>query len=199
MAGTKREDVYRFLESAGGTALITILLGSGGASLVSYYIQTSLQHREQQAAAYQDKLSRRRAVVEEAYDLVGTMITRTEALTELMQADFNPRTYRNGAVVDMENQHVETRANYNETDIEWRSQQVTLTIKVSDALGETAEERWARLAEAVDKFKECVLITIAKENRAIEPPDTVCRCERAKVVEQIRNFSRLVSESMYDP
>ena len=196
MAWVTKTDVFRFLESTGGTALITILLGSLGASAVSYVFQAALQRRDQQAAEYQDKLSRRRATVEQVYDLVGAMITRTEALTEVMQEQFDSSTYEPGASDDIAAQHRQIREEYNQTDIDWRRQQMTLTMKIGESLGDTTEAQWGQLATAVENFKRCTL-RVASERRVIEFPDTVCRCEKVEVVEQVRNFSRVLSESMY--
>ena len=75
---------------------------------------------------------------------------------------------------------------------------MTLTMQIVDSLGGTAEKQWIQLATAVDNFKACAL-NVAGRRGVIDSPDTVCQCERTEVVEQIRNFSGVLSEAMYAP
>jgi hypothetical protein len=61
----------KFLESSGGTALITVVIGGIMGGLITATFQFYAKQREMELAAYQQKLEKRQETMKSAYDLIG--------------------------------------------------------------------------------------------------------------------------------
>lgn len=146
-----------FLESAGGVALITVLLGSAGAALLNELVQEELKKRELAAAAYQDRVKQQQQVIIQASELIASSIDTSEDLIQLWAEGFNPLrfsgvqrerivTYRNGV-----------REKYNTVDSQWRVQSLTVALSVG-LLGKAQDnltKGWRKVQQSVNAYKQC--------------------------------------------
>ena len=113
LARNERRRGSRFLQSSGGTALITVVLGGIVGSLITGMVQSATHEREfdlawlkargdQALGAYRDYLDKEQGLVSQAYGLVGEVAASAETLINLASEgmDWNacaPRTSRSSS------------------------------------------------------------------------------------------------------
>jgi hypothetical protein len=78
----------KILETSGGAALITVLIGGLIGQLISMSIQRSLKDREQSLIAYNKFLDQGADTVNKAYDLIGNCFSATDDLVTVAQPKF---------------------------------------------------------------------------------------------------------------
>ncbi|MEW6210629.1 MAG: hypothetical protein AB1631_19855 [Acidobacteriota bacterium] len=127
----------RLLESTGGTALITVVIGGFVGQLITCSVQNSLKEREfqqswmkargdQALVAYGEFLNKQQESVKSAYELIGSCITASESLIALTGPEFAP-----GSHVGVEEQRTSIRSKYNLVNAQWRTEREKLGLLMS--------------------------------------------------------------------
>jgi hypothetical protein len=168
----------RFLESTGGAALITVLLGGMLGQCITAQVQKGQQDRQNQQAiesrerefeqawvkargdqallAYQGYLKEEQETVKSAYDLIGSCISAADDLMATTRKDFNPKQYEH----DRKQQEIvyedidEIRTNYIAVDKKWRAERVKLGLLMGyyhKGQGDVAEA-WRATQEALTHY-----------------------------------------------
>jgi len=127
----------RFLESSGGTAVITVLLGGLLGQWINWSVQKGLKDREfqqqwmkargdQALASYNQYLNQENEIVQKIYNLIGSCISASADLIILTSPEFAP-----GSHTGIEAQRTAIRDKYIETDSRWRSEREKLGLLMS--------------------------------------------------------------------
>lgn len=153
----------RFLESSGGTALITLVLGGLIGGYINNAYQQSQREREFQQAwlkargdqalvAYQEYLKQEQEIVKRAYELMGNAQSAAEDLTLLTRQEFAPRSF-----VGAEKQRTEIRDKYNLLDAQWRGERGKLGLLMSYYHQGRAEvmSAWHGAEGALTHYMDC--------------------------------------------
>ncbi|HVG35827.1 MAG TPA: hypothetical protein VM911_22435 [Pyrinomonadaceae bacterium] len=128
----------RLLESAGGAALITVLVGGILGGLLNWRIQTNLRDREAAQAiqktqgelalvAYKDFLDRRQETIKSVYELLGNSASASYALITITGPEFE----HSKLPAEAEEQKTAIRDRFNVAVNEWRSRQDNLGALLS--------------------------------------------------------------------
>jgi hypothetical protein len=92
------------LESSGGTALITVIIGGLMGSLITAIIQIGIKSREfeqarvksrgdQALVAYKDYLEQQRETMKHAYQLIGNCVSASDDLIDITGEYFDPSKF----------------------------------------------------------------------------------------------------------
>jgi len=182
----------RFLESTGGTALVTVLVGGVAGSVVTGVIQDGQKDRdfqqewlkargEQARLAYKEYAEGELKTVQAAYEQVGTMLASAQDLIVLTESRFDPARYEGAERDKVLEQRRQLREAFNAADAAWRRRRETQGLMMSyyHRGSPAIQERWRAVEAAVDAFVDC-----ARTWHGASPPGDeaarACATERAE-------------------
>ena len=183
-----KDDIFRFLESTGGAATITVVLGGLVGTLLNSCIQASLLEREHALVAYQNRLERERRNMEQMYHVIGEAVTAAENLIGLTDDAFDPDNYSGAAAAAVTEQRLALIREYNMLDAKWRAGQYVQDLQVayydqnsSDAI----VQEWNSLEAAVTKLRKCAE-DVFRRHREDPSIDTAGECDGEKDTAAVR-------------
>jgi hypothetical protein len=157
-----------FLESSGGTALITVLIGGMFGQFISCSIQQGLKEREfqqtwlkargdQALETYKDYLNQEQAVMKNAYEIVGNCISASDNLILSTGEDFAPENVTGVDSRKMREDILKFQGNYNKLIEQWRNQreQLGLLISYYHPRQPDVTQAWDRVRESVIRYSSC--------------------------------------------
>ena len=187
----------RFLESAGGAALVTVLFGSIAAGIINSLVQEKLKERELAVTAFQEDLKQRQDIATRIVDLVGVSVGAAEDIISLTTKDFDPDIFRGEQKRKMIDQRTQIRQTYNSTDARWRTDQEKLALLIGlHSHGRPGiTEAWREAQQSVTAYKDC-----AEDWYKAHPEEFVtsgearstCGKEKSAVRMRLEQFSELM-------
>lgn len=187
----------RFLESAGGAALVTVLFGSVAAGVINSLVQEKLKEREQALASYQDELKQRQDIGTRVAELVGTSMGAAEDLIFLTSEDFNPDRFAGEQRKKTIDQRTKIREVYNTTDTQWRVEREKLALLIAfhthGQLGVT--EAWLAAQQSVTAYKDCAENWYGRhpeEFVASEQARSACGAEKNAAQANLERFAEIM-------
>lgn len=151
-----------FLESTGGTALITVAIGGLAAQGITWLIQHRTAQREfaqtwlkargdQALQGHTAYLQEQRLALETAYTLVGKMAAASDNLITITDPAFDHPTSNDRK--DM----VRYRSEFNTAEDNWREAEEKLSFQLSYYSDGDASvgSAWKSVRDAVDSYREC--------------------------------------------
>jgi hypothetical protein len=158
----------RFLETSGGTALVTVLLGGLMGQLITWSIQNQLKEREFQQAwmkargdqalvTYKEYLDQEQEIVKRSYELIGGCISASEDLILLTTPDFAPGDFSGSEKHKVETERSSIVEKYNSADSQWRSEREKLGLMMSYYHRGRPEvtRAWQEIQSSVTKYNDC--------------------------------------------
>jgi hypothetical protein len=192
----------RMLETPGGAALITVLIGGLLGGWISSLIQSGAKEREFQQAwlkargdqamlAYKDFVEKRSNLINEVFGRVGSSVSASEDLINLSLRDFtvNPKfepevktalhKYKN-SVVDR----------FELVESDWRKDRdrLGLLIDFYHPDQKPLVDAWGTVTESLTGYMRCAKKWQA-EQRDLENTDNACTTERAHLTTSLQTFS----------
>jgi hypothetical protein len=174
----------RFLESAGGAALVTVLLGTLAAGIINALVQDKIKERGLKLASYSEELKQLREVDTGILDISGRLMGATEDLIALTSNVFDPKQFSRAQQKVNTNQRTQIRLAWNAADEKWRLESEKLALLLRLHSGQTdVIEAWRNARRSVNTYKDCGAdwyLGHAKVKKFV-PPDEVTRaCSEKK-------------------
>jgi hypothetical protein len=206
----------RFLETAGGAALVTVLLGGVLGQCVTSKINEGIKERENHQAdakAYNDRVSdaaksyleQEQQVVKRTYELVGKCISDSEDIMGLTVEEFDPSLYEGKDRKDIQKLRDDVREEYNASDKQWRSEGVSLGLLMSYYHNGNMNvmTSWREVKDSLDAYKDCAEGQLRRhEQEEIffkeEEVKSACSAERQKVRESLDNLTVILESARLD-
>jgi hypothetical protein len=152
-----------FLESSGGTALITVFVGGIVAATVGQYLtyryQHALRQREVATATYEAYLKRSDETLVHSFLLVGRVVSASEDLIRVAHPRSRPAKYPTPARSQIMKQHNEIVEAFQSATTAWRterSQQALLLQYYHNAAPEVSKA-WEDLQRSVSVYSDCAV------------------------------------------
>ena len=190
----------RFLESAGGAALVTVVFGSIAAGVINSLVQDELRERELALASYEAELKQQQDIATRIVDLVGTSVGAAEDLVILTTQEFDPGRYSGDERKKMINQRTHIRQTYNSTDTQWRVDQEKLAFLIGlHSHGQSGiTEAWREAQQAVRAYKDCAEDWYKGHHQEFvtsEEARSACGKEKSAVRVQLQRFTELMQNA----
>jgi hypothetical protein len=195
--------IWRFLESIGGTAFITVLIGGWFGSCITAKIQERAQDREFEQAqlktrgdlallAYKDYLEQQRETMKHAFELIGNCISTSEDLIDLTGPNFDRTKYPG-----VEEQRKRLRVNYNHFAEQWQVERDVLGLTIgyyhSDQPG--VREAWTDVKNSVTELTKCAQDWYLAHNTEVTETSAACSKEKKEVETKLDNLSKASVEA----
>jgi hypothetical protein len=160
----------RFLESAGGVAVITVLLTGTLGQCITSRIQEGEKEREFQQAwikargdqalvAYKEYLDGEQEIVKRAYELIGSSVSASDNLISLTELDFNPFNpdYDREERKVIYDQRTAILDRFNDTSLKWNNQreQLGLLMQYYHKGDREIANSWHTAQESLSKYIDC--------------------------------------------
>jgi len=206
----------RFLETAGGVALVTVLLGGILGQCVTGKINEGMKERENHQAdvkAYNDRVSdaaksyleQEQQVVRRTYELVGKCVSDSEDIVGITGEEFDPSLYEGQSRKDIQKLRDDIREEYNATDKQWRSEGVSLGLLMSYYHNGNMNvvASWRDAKDSIDAYKDCAegqLRRHEKEQIFFKEEDikSACSVEKQKVRDALDNLTVILENARLD-
>ncbi len=202
----KKNWVFRLLETSGGAALVTVLLGGVLGAALNFVIQADLKQREDEQArqkfkgelalmSYKNYLEQRQGAMKSLYELVGRTTSSCYTLISRMGPEYDPRLSPSSKEkLVAENQQIYKK--FQEAQDEWRGNRDSLGLLVNFYYeGDSGVMQcWSNTRGAADKYAECAdskyrtYIT----DYITHSPEEICKGERAAFEAQISEFTQCI-------
>jgi hypothetical protein len=190
-----------FLESVGGAALITAVVGGALLQLITWSVQRSLGKREfnntwvkargdQALSAYRDYNKEQLKVFEELYSDVGRMVAGSEALVAAANWDSSEKATRDYVV--------KIAAEFNAAEDDWvkAKPRFTLLLSYYSNGNPDAVSDWQLLSHSVDNYRECVSNWYDKPASAERyPAELICGVQRTAVESRLGHLGKVLEKS----
>ncbi len=167
----------RLLETSGGAALITVLIGGLLGQIISMSIQKSLKERERELAAYTKFLDQGSETIKHAYALIGSCISAADNLISITGDEFNEDT-----TPELRKQKLEILSKFSEVNTKWREEQHGLGLLMRyyhhNAAGVT--DAWKNVQDSNVQYMECAADLIYEHNHGGKTNQTVVACKQKK-------------------
>lgn len=190
-----------FLESTGGAALITVLVGGLIAGAVGQWIsngyQRSMKERETSLAVYKEYLGQGKETVTQAYELIGNTIAATEDFMDITGSRYYQGKYdidnpaEKKRVVD---QAQEITGKFTNAKSNWRKESERLGLFISfhhDARPEVMTS-WRQMQDSVALYMTCAhvyFLTAAISMGGDVDPEDRCEDEKKSVHDSLDKFT----------
>lgn len=189
-----------FLESTGGAALITVLVGGLIAGVVGQWItneyQKGMKERETSVAAYKEFLGQGKETVTQAYSLIGSVTSASDDLINLSARQLDQlETYANPVtrkfIVEQRNAVL---SKYNSAVSSWREEREKLGLLTSyyhDAQPDVMN-LWRTMQDSVTAYMSCAEVSYLEylmtkdQTENSEPP---CQNEKKVLYESMNRFT----------
>ena len=191
----------RFLETSGGAALISVVLGSVMSGLITAATpkdnksqESQVKAREIQLAAYKEYLDQQRDIVFHASELIGRCVSASDSLITLTDPVFDPSRY-----TGLEPQRLEMRKKFNECAMQWNAEYNKLNFAISYYHnGQPAVVgAWADVQQATTGVMECAQQWYVSHSTAPVATDGVCKAQKDEVTKRLDTFNRQVSAARH--
>ena len=192
----------RFLESSGGTALITVLIGGIFGALISGMIQSRSKEREfqqswlkargdQALTAYKEHLTKQQEVVNRVYDLIGRSISAAEDLIAMSGEEFSVASYEGAQRTRVEKYRADVIDKFNVTESAWRSQRDSLGLLIDyyHPNHHTVLKTWQGAEYSVTEYFRCAE-KWRIENPLVEDTSEACREARTNLAQRLEELSK---------
>lgn len=159
------------LESTGGAALITVLLGGVLGAMISGIIQYGQKEREfqqtwlkargdQALVAYKEYLDKQQEVVRHVYELVGSSISAADDLINVTKPEFaDTSKYQGDQKEKMKKYLADVNDKYNASDQKWRNERETLALLMNyyhyNSGNSDIIDKWKAVSDSVDAYMNC--------------------------------------------
>lgn len=186
-----------FLESTGGAALITVVIGGVVAGGVGTWLtnryQRAMREREVALRAYNDYLSQGRAIVIDGLGAIGTLLSASSDLLDLTSPDwqFEPDDERSRSA--FREQRSLIIVSYNSAVAAWRKDRDRYDLMISyyhDG-DPPITHAWGALQTGTDEYVRCTQRVFLKYVTPLtieQPTMPQCVGERTKVNEKLVDF-----------
>lgn len=156
-AGDQKPGWQRFLESSGGAALITVVLGTLGGAAITSLIQSYVQRQQTRQQGIAEYIKGEHDTVKAVFELVGQCIAAAENLSTLTIQGFNPDDFQGDQRDQVLKQRKASRDEFNASDERWRSSRETLTLNIRYYHGNdpAVASAWDRTAGALTGYIDC--------------------------------------------
>lgn len=148
----------RFLESTGGAALITVLLGGVLGNWIAGEYEERRAVNERRHLTHQEYLKERLATIQPTLERVGHTVAAAEDLISITRPDFDPSRFAIGQDRDDTlAKRKQIRKDYNDADAAWRREKAKLGYLLAYYHPGSAEvsAAWRDLETAVTTFVDC--------------------------------------------
>ena len=147
----------RFLESSGGAALITVVLGTLGGAVITNLVQSYMQRQQARQQGIAEYIKGEHDTVKAVFDLVGQCIAASENLSTLTGDGFNPRAFQGDSLDRVLKQRKAIRDQFNAADEQWRSnrQTVTLNFRYYHSDDPAVAAAWDGTRKSLSGYMDC--------------------------------------------
>jgi hypothetical protein len=197
----------RFLESSGGTALITVIIGGIFGAVISGMIQSSAKDREfqqswlkargdQALTAYKEHLTKQQEVVNRAYDLIGKSISAGEDLIAISGVEFSVASYEGEQRRRIEKHRADVIDKFNSSDAAWRSERdsIGLMIDYYHPRQDAVLNAWQGVENSVTGYLNCAE-KWRSENPVVEDTSQACGNVRNDLTLNLKEFGKTLETS----
>lgn len=147
----------RFLESSGGAALITVVLGTLGGAAITNLVQSYLQRQQARQQGMAEYIKGEHDTVKAVFDLVGQCMAAAENLATLTTDGFDPSAFQGDQRDQVVKQRKSIRDQFNTADAQWRSNRETLTLnfRYYHSNDQAVGVAWDRTSAALSGYMDC--------------------------------------------
>lgn len=148
----------KFLESTGGAAIITVVLGTLGGTIITALVQSLNQQQQARQLSTSEFVKGEHDTVKSAFDLVGESIAASENLNTITTVGFDPANF---ADADQKKSVLTQKGNlrdeFNKADEHWRATRETLGLNMLYYNGndQAVGSAWSRTSDAVSVYMDC--------------------------------------------
>jgi hypothetical protein len=186
----------RFLESTGGAALVTTLVGGLVGAYITGLVQRGTKERELRLTAFREYADGELRVVQRVWEQIGVMVSASENLLVLTEPAFDRDRFAGEQRDAVMEQRKVLRDAFNEADRDWRRNRETLGF----LLGyyhhghSSLEPTWRKTQAAVDGFVACARDRYLADDQAASD-DPSCEASRRKLDDELTSLNRALRES----
>lgn len=204
----------RFLESAGGAALITVFVGGVLGQWITSTVQEGLKEREfrqawmktrgdQALLAYKEYSDQKQDLVRRVYELVGNCIAASDDLITLTGPEFKVDQLQGASRENTQKQIMLLQENYNKVSGQWRSDQEKLKLLIAYYYPDRPEVSgaWEETQASLTGFMKCARnwhiekSTLATTENVTE----ACKEEKSNLASKLSKLTRIIQESHHYP
>jgi hypothetical protein len=191
----------RFLESSGGTALVTVIIGGLFGTLISALVQYGASGREFQQAwlkgrgdqalvAYKDFLDKQQEIIKRVYDRLGTCISASEDLASLSKDVNQTKNYEGDQKTRVMKYRISVQDKYTQSEAEWRSERDALGLLMDyyHPRQTNVIAAWRDLKESMTKYMSCVE-KWSHDNPLSAETEDACKPEKDALVNRIDHLT----------
>ncbi|HEY9286164.1 MAG TPA: hypothetical protein VIP46_22120 [Pyrinomonadaceae bacterium] len=190
-----------FLESTGGAALITVLVGGLIAGVVGQWItneyQKGMKARETSVAAYKEFLGQGKETVTQAYSIIGSVISASDDLINVSAERVNEiETYTDPETSKLViEQRKEILSKFTSAASTWREEREKLGLFISyyhDAQPDVIDS-WRTMQDSVTAYISCaehsLLNSLFMPKGRTDNSEVLCRNEKKVLYESMNRFT----------
>jgi hypothetical protein len=187
---SKKPKWQRFLETTGGTALITVLLGGIFGSIISASFQSSQKEREFQQSwlkargdqaliAYKDYLEKQQDIVKRVYERLGGSISAADDLITLTSPEFATTNFEGEQKERVRKYRGDVRDKFGAAERQWRDERGTLGLLMSyyNPKQNAVLGAWKNISNSVTDYFDCASDWLNKHPISDESA-TACKKEK---------------------
>jgi hypothetical protein len=192
------------LESAGGTALITVLAGGILGQRITSSYQEKLKEREMAVAFIQDQSKEQEDISARFVELVGGCMGASRDLISLTETVFDADQYRGEDRKTMAKQRIELRDKYNDAEERWAVEgaKLGLLIALHSHGQEGVTEGWRRVERSVTAYNQCAeewYFNHPQEYVALDVARAACAKERGEASTNLDKFTDQLADARMNP
>jgi hypothetical protein len=198
----------RFLESSGGTALITVIIGGLLGAWISGIIQSGAKDREFQQAwlkargdqaliSYKDFLDKQQEIIKRVYERVGTCISSSEDLISLSKPELaKTADYEGEQKERLKKYRVTVQDKFTLSEAEWRNDREALGLLMDYYHPRQVKvvEAWRNVKESVTRYMGCASDWSARNPLSTEI-ESACKPQKDSVVKSLEQLTASLEEN----
>lgn len=182
----------QLFESAGFTAMVTVILGGIAGGVITNRLQEHSKAREQQAAyarldhdrnltAFKEHLDRERKVVDEMFLRLGKFVDASRDLTTLSRIEFCETCKGSKITPDAISQRHEVVKRYNDATVDWNTNRLRLGMLLQLEHNDDPQllDAWKKTCDAAEAYAECA-DRWRTLHRNLTPPKALKACSQVR-------------------